>query len=636
MIVEQSVVCPVLVGRDAPMSAVLHTLDRARDAHGSTLLVSGEAGIGKSRLVRAMVERARALGFVTLQGACFEADRAHPYAPVLDLVRVVAATASSALAGHYFAPAAAELVTLFPELRPMFPETPPRRTLDPEEDRRRLFHSFTEAVHALGRVQPLLLVIEDVHWSDDATLDLVLHLARRIAPQPIVLVLTFRSDEIGPRLAKLLADLDRARCASELALRPLAAAEVAAMLRAIFGAQVAFGPPFVDGLHGLTEGNPFFVEEMLKALLVAGDLERADGAWRARPLEHVRVPRTATEAVGRRLAGLSEAARQVASVAAVAGRRFDFALLQALTRRDEGELLSLVKELVEAQLVAEESADRFAFRHALTREAMRARLLARERALLHREIAAALEQQLAAGAPDVLDALAYHTFEAGAWEAARRHALRAADHALSLCAPREALHQLERAVTATANAGARPDPSLLVARGRAHETLGAFPQANDDFAAALLAAREARRRARRDPAELTPVAGGFAEPDLARDFAHRRHGVAADPAAIVAAGVSRILAEEGLPGATILAAHHGRGRATLIVDATAVDRERLVGLAPAIGGRLGGARTAIAVPAFTISIAARSSALSAAASTRSPTRPRRRRRSLRRSGRSAR
>ncbi|MEP6732759.1 MAG: AAA family ATPase [bacterium] len=494
MLVEQSVVCPVLIGRAAPLSTVFHTLDRARAAHGSTLLVSGEAGIGKSRLARAMVDRARELGFVVLNGACFEADRAHPYAPVLDLVRTVSSSASPALAAHYFSPAARELVTLFPELRSLFADMTPHQAVDPEEDRRRLFHSFSEAVHALAAVQPLLLLIEDVHWSDDATLDLVLHLARRIGSQPIAMVLTFRSDELGPRLAKLLADFDRARCASEVSLRPLTVPEVSAMLQAIFGAHAAFGSAFVDGLHGLTEGNPFFVEEMLKALLVAGDIEHTDGIWRARPLDRVHVPRTATEAVGRRLAGLSAAARTVASVAAVAGRRFDFDLLQALTHHDDAELLSHVKELVDAQLVVEESADRFAFRHALTREAMRARLLARERVALHRAIAAVLEQQRQGDSHDADDALAYHAFEAGTWDSARHYALRAAEHALTLCAPREALQQFERAVNATANAGQRADPSLLIARGRAHETLGAFPRANEDFSSALEAARDAGDR----------------------------------------------------------------------------------------------------------------------------------------------
>ena len=471
------------------MTSVQHVLDLARDAQGGTLLVSGEAGIGKSRLVRAMVDKARALGFVALQGACFEADRALPYAPVLDLVRMLATTTSPALAAHYFAPAGPELVTLLPALGSIFPELTPRPVLDPDEDRRRLFHSLTESLQALSRVQPLLVVIEDVHWSDDASLDLVLHLARSIRPLRTALVLTFRSDDVGARLARLLADIDRARYASEIPLRPLDQADVAAMLGAIFGADSAFDSTFIARLHALTEGNPFFVEEVLKALVVDGDLVRTGDTWHARPLEQVRVPRTAKEAVGRRLAGLSAAAREVSSVAAVAGRRFDFELLGELTTHGEAELLSLVKELIAAQLVVEESADRFAFRHALTRETIRTGLLARERVALHRAIAAALERRYAGATQNVADALAYHTFEAGDWTAARHHALVAAAHALELGAAGEALQQFERAVTATLMLGLRPDASLLVARGRAHETLGAFARAADDFEAALDAAR---------------------------------------------------------------------------------------------------------------------------------------------------
>ncbi len=543
MIVEHTVVCPVLIGRAGPLATAFQTLDHARAAHGATVLVSGEAGIGKSRLVRAMVERARDLGFVTLQGACFEADRAHPYGPVLDLVRVLSTTISPAVAAHYFAPAAVELVTLFPELGAIFPDTAPRHVLDPEEARRRLFHVMTEAVHALGRVQPLVVVIEDVHWSDDATLDLLLHLARRIGSQAIALVLTFRSDELGPRLARLLADLDRARCASEIDLRPLAPSNVAAMLQAIFGSDAAFGASFIDGLHGLTEGNPFFVEEVLKGLLVVGDLERADGAWRVKPLEHVHVPRTSTEAVGRRLAGLSQAARRVAEVAAVAGRRFDFTLLQSLTEHDERELLSLVKELVDAQVVAEESADRFAFRHALTREAIRARLLARERVALHRAIATRLEQRYDENAGQLDDALAYHMFEAGAWDSARRYALRAAEHALALCAPREALQQLERAVVATERSGSRADAASLIARGRAHETLGAFSHANDDFAAALATARESGDR-RAQWQALHALGMLWAARDYVRAGQHRRDALdlarSIDDPSLIAHSLNRV------------------------------------------------------------------------------------------------
>ena len=495
MFADTNVVCPILIGRSASLESGVHALTRAHTGHGGTVLISGEAGIGKSRLTHALVDRARETGFVTLGGACFEADRAHPYAPILDLVRVLASVRSPALAAHWFARAAADLVTLFPELQSIFVEATPRATLSPEEDRRRLFQSFTDSVHAIARVQPLLLVIEDVHWSDDATLDLLLHLARRITSQPIAILLTFRSDEIGQRLTTLLAELDRARCATEIALRPLDSADVSAMLEAIFGDRYVLDAAFSRSLHSLTEGNPFFVEEVLKALLESGDIAQTDGVWRARPLAQLQVPRTATEAVGRRLAALSDAARRVAAVAAVAGRRFDFAMLQTLTQHEDAALLALIKELIDAQLVVEESADRFAFRHALTRESIRVQLLLRERVALHRAIADALEARWVAGAHDLDDDLAYHAFEGGAWHLARRHARRAADHAWTLCAPREALQQLDRAVTATQRAGAPADAQLHIERGRAYETLGAFQPAHEDFTLAHDVARDAGDRA---------------------------------------------------------------------------------------------------------------------------------------------
>jgi DNA-binding CsgD family transcriptional regulator len=491
MHLQHDVVCPTLVGRTAQVDAVRQVLDRARAGTGRVALIVGEAGVGKSRLLRAMTEEARDAGFFVLQGACFEAERSIPYAPLLDLVRLFASSTSPAVVAHVLAPAATELAAIFPELRPLFPDAVPSPTIDPESDRRRLFHTLGQSITLVARTQPVLLAFEDVHWSDDATLELVFHLARSHATQPVVIVLTYRAEEVEPRLARLIADLERARLVTDLPVERLGRTEVGTMLQAIFGPHENLGDEFVHLLHGLTEGNPFFVEETLKALILAGDLAptRGGGEWRARPLERVRVPRTSVEAVRRRLASLTEPARAVASTAAVAGRRFDFELLQTLTPHDERELLSLVKELIAAQLVVEESAERFAFRHALTREAIYAELLARERIALHREVAAALERHHA-GSPDaVIESLAYHTWEAGDWERAAGYAARAARHALALSAPREAVANLDRAFAASERAGRKPGVELYLARGRANETLGEFQRAHDDFAAALAEAR---------------------------------------------------------------------------------------------------------------------------------------------------
>jgi DNA-binding CsgD family transcriptional regulator len=475
------VVCPTLIGRDDEIAATQRLLSRAQDGGGSVALIVGEAGVGKSRLLRAMSDEARRAGFFLLHGACFEAERSIPYAPLLDLVRLLVSSASSALAAHVFAPAASELVSIFPELRALLPEATATGSIDPETDKRRLFHALAQAITQLARTQPILLAFEDVHWSDDATLELIFHLARTHASHPVVIALTYRGEEAGPRLIRLIADLQRARAITEFPLDRLGRDEVGEMLEAIFGPRESLGAEFVHLLHGLTEGNPFFVEETLKALIMAGDLAQAGGGWHARPLERVRVPRTAVEAVRRRLASLSVPAREVASTAAVAGRRFDFGLLQTLTHHDERGLLGLVKELIAAQLVVEESAERFAFRHALTREAIYAELLARERVALHREVAAALEREHQQSLDGVIEALAYHTWEAGEWQRAADYASRAAEHALALSAPREAAAHLDRAFAASERAGASPSIDLYLARGRAYETLGDFHRANEDF-----------------------------------------------------------------------------------------------------------------------------------------------------------
>ena len=486
---DHDVVCPTLVGRDAQLAGVRRILARGRDGSGGVALIVGEAGVGKSRLLRAMTEEARAGGFFVLQGACFEAERSIPYAPLLDLVRIFAGSTSPAVVAHVLAPAASELVTIFPELAPLLPDAVPNPTIDPESGKRRLYHALGQVVTQIVRTQPVLVTVEDVHWSDDATLELIFHLARSHSAQSVVIVLTYRGEEMSPRLSRLIADLERARVVSEVPVERLGRQDVGAMLEAIFGPRDSLGAEFLHLLHGLTEGNPFFVEETLKSLIVGGDLAQVGGGWRARPLERVRVPRTAVEAVRRRLASLTTPARDVASTAAVAGRRFDFALLQTLTSHDERELLALVKELIAAQLVVEESAERFAFRHALTREAIYAELLARERVTLHREVAAALERLHAHALDAVVEALAYHTWEAGEWERAARYAARAAVHATALSAPREAVAHLDRAFAASERAGIQPGIDLYLARGSGNETLGEFQRANDDFTAALERAR---------------------------------------------------------------------------------------------------------------------------------------------------
>jgi DNA-binding CsgD family transcriptional regulator len=474
---------------------VLREFERAHEGRGGVVLISGEAGIGKSRLLASLEPEARARGFFVLRGACFESDRAVPYAPLLDLIRVFALESPRAVVAHCLAPAASELVGFWPELTSALGDVGPPPALDPEQSRRRLHLAVARAIDVLAKTQPVLIAFEDVHWSDEASLDLIRQLARSVSAQRVAIVLTFRVDEVEPPLERLLADFDRARVATDVSLARLAHGDVSTMVREILGARIPGADELTETLHALTDGNPFFVEEVMKGLVTSGDLSRAtDGTWRVHGLGKVHVPRTALEAVRRRLGGLSVPARELAATAAVAGRRFDFTLLHAVTPHDDRELLLLVKELIAAQLVVEESHDRFAFRHALTREAIYAELLARERIALHREIAAQIER-LHAGALDAhVQALAYHTFEAGDWSAARQWATRAAARATMMQAPREALAQLDRAFESAARANELPPVELLLARGGAAEMVGKFDAAHEQFTLAF-------ERATRDGAD---------------------------------------------------------------------------------------------------------------------------------------
>jgi DNA-binding CsgD family transcriptional regulator/tetratricopeptide (TPR) repeat protein len=203
------------------------------------------------------------------------------------------------------------------------------------------------------------------------------------------------------------------------------------------------------------------------------------------PFQVAAVPRTVQEAVQRRSRQLSSAAHQVLNLAAVAGRQFDFALLQNALHFEEQELLRCIRELIAAQLVVEVSADEFAFRHALTRQAVYAGLLARERRTLHRIVGDTLEQHATATGDSLAADLSRHFYEAGAWAKARDHAVRAGERAQTLYAARAAIELFTRAIDATGRLALHPPPAMYHARGRAHETLGDFDGALADYELAL-------------------------------------------------------------------------------------------------------------------------------------------------------
>ena len=427
-----------------------------------------------------------------LVGHCFEPDRSLPYAPILDLLRTFLlrrpAEAEAALGE-----VAPELIGLHAGAgaaisrgnAPAVAGAGARPAAAPPR--------LDGFVANQATKHPLLVAVEDVHWGDEASLDVLLHLARQARGGcPIVLIATYRSDEVHPALAATLAALDRERLTADLRLTPLSSDDVEVMLRALSD---RVGPLPADvraAIFRISDGNPFVVEELLRAVVTAED----GGVRRTSEGAELRLPPSAKDAVRRRVARVSPGARATLTLAAVCGQRFDFPLLEALSGRHGTDLLDQIKELVAAQLVVEESVDRFAFLHALTREAVTSNLLGRERRELHRRIAEAM-CRIDADDPDRAAAdLAFHWHRAGAWEEAYDCARRVGERALALYAPRSAVEHFTRAIDAAAQLGRTAEPAVYRGRGAAFDTLGDFGAARADYEAALAAARSARRSRR--------------------------------------------------------------------------------------------------------------------------------------------
>ena len=492
MIFDKSVVCPVLIGRENDLQRLDRLITQSQEGRGQIALISGEAGIGKSRLVREAKARAPQ-GTMILEGACFQTESVLPYAPILDLFRNFLETHPPEEIARMMEASAPQLVKLFPELIRDLPDlTPPGSSSpNPEQEKRRLFQALAMALTELAQRGSLLVILEDIHWSDSTSLEFLFLLARRISAQPILLLLTYRADETTPELTHLLAELDRERLGTEFELKPMSSPDVGEMLQAILDSpQTPVSKDFLETIFTLTEGNPFFIEEILKALTAGGDISYADGIWDRKEIDQLRIPRTIQDAVQRRTQQMDERTLQVLTLASVMGRRFDFRLLQELLNVEEANLLEMLRELIAAQLVVEETADHFAFRHALTREAIYTTLLLRERQTLHRQVGDAMERLYVASIHPHLADLSYHYYTAREWEKTLHYSRQAGERARRLYSQREAIVYYSRALVAARHLSIGAEAELLSARGQAYRILGDYRSALDDFEQALKIAQE--------------------------------------------------------------------------------------------------------------------------------------------------
>jgi DNA-binding CsgD family transcriptional regulator/tetratricopeptide (TPR) repeat protein len=488
-----------MFGREAQLAELERALEQARAGAGRVVFVAGEAGIGKTRLVQEFISRVAGEALVA-QGQCFDEDPAEPFAPFRELLRALLQSHGAEELLGAAGPWAAELGWLLPELVPLAAEAQHRTSSAGVGEKRRLF----EAILRVLRPPPeycRIVVLEDLHWSDQSSQELLAFLARALPTERVLLIGTYRADELNRRhpLAHLIVGLTRERLHHEVRLAPLAHAELNQLLEATLGRAVP--PAFVAMLHERTEGNPFFAEEVLGALLDHGRLEQAlVAASERRRLELPEIPLSVRESIQQRTAELEPAALQTLRNAAVIGRRFDFDLLAILTGLPEPELLRSLAALIERQLAVEDAEcleeDRYRFRHELVREAVLESMLRRERRTMHREVLRALEQRYAEQPGAAVDQLAYHSLQARQLPQAARYARLAGDRAVALAAYREALAHYDAALEASDESDEHQRAELLERLGHAAFALGDVRRSREVWREAqlLYATHGARRK----------------------------------------------------------------------------------------------------------------------------------------------
>lgn len=402
-----------LIGRDVELEQLGAWVAATRAGEGRIVLIRGEAGVGKTALARAALADTR---FSLLEAACAEAG-GQAYAPLTAILR-------SGFRKHAFrlseAPALRRcLATLLPELGP---------TAEPAHDPALLFEAIGAALAEMATGAGLALLIDDVHWADSASIDALGYLADLVARLPVILLLTYRTEEVSRShpVRLLRSGLRRRGHLFEVTLEPLDTAGTAALMASRLGQKPS--RRLVELVHDRTEGLPFFVEEVSAALLESRSLHgEADGLELAVE-DGLPLPDTVREAVLQRVDRLPEPLRDAIEVAAVAGAEFDAALVDG-------------SQLAETALIVEPSAGRLAFRHPLIWSSVYESIPWARRQALHRELALRLEQTGAAAAT-----LARHWLAAGDDSRARRWLLAAAREAHEACAYKDAAGHLGRAL----------------------------------------------------------------------------------------------------------------------------------------------------------------------------------------------
>jgi oligopeptide transport system substrate-binding protein len=432
-----------MAGREAELRTARGLWARALAGRSELLVIRGEAGIGKSRLVQELITQAR-----VSKGAVLQAWNVHQPAQPFAAFRQILRAALEELrdpVGHCPPFVVADLLALVPEFHAHFPGVEPRDSIESSADQQRLFESLAVCLSLLSETAPLLLVIEDAQWADSGTLSMLRYLVQQTRDRPILFVLSHRPVDVleAPALHAVLHDFQREGVASTISLHQLGASETLAMLQSLLGEAVS--SELVGEIFRTTEGNPFFIEEVCKGLAEAGQLVQRQGEWWLADRARITIPVSIRLAIQERLRSLPGEAQTVLELAAVCGPVFDRQLVGRLSGLPSTAAEDSIDAAERAELVRplpDGGEPRYAFVHALIPATMVESMAPSMRRKLHARVAEALEL----ARPQEFESLAFHFRQAGETSRAARYLVHAGERAHALYACPEAIECFSDAV----------------------------------------------------------------------------------------------------------------------------------------------------------------------------------------------
>lgn len=419
---------PKLIGRDDEISRLLELWEGASRAQGILAIVSGEAGVGKSHLIRTLAYQVSRRGGLPLIGHCYEFENTLPYQPIAESLRA----AAPILQTLPLSPAhRAALARLLPEI--IETQEISRLTFSPDDLRAQLFEALLQTFILLSQRQPILLIFEDLHWASESVLDWLTFIAPHLQGRSLMAALTYRTDEIDsahalPRLARRF---ERENLATLIVLPRLSRADNRIWVAHLSGLEKTSANRVADRLFSETLGNPFFLQEIVRGMLETGQMRLEKGIWTGSFVQKgeasdIPLPDSLRETILARMRRLSEIARTLLQAAAAAGRTFQYEIVARAGGWAEEPALNALEDLQARGFVREEnSPGTFVFTHHLLREAVYADLTTPRRVYWHLHLAKTIQARL----PDDSASLAYHFAAAGEREMGIAYSKMAAERA---------------------------------------------------------------------------------------------------------------------------------------------------------------------------------------------------------------